>query len=680
MIHSRRALAAAISLIMAQFACANDNQLLEEIVVTGARMDEPLTVVTDPKAPRQPLPANDGADYLKTIPGFSVIRKGGTDGDPVFRGMAGSRLSLVMDGESMLGGCSNRMDPPTAYIFPETYDSIKIVKGPQSVQYGPGNSAGVVLFEREHYRLAEAGWKFNGSALAGSFGRTDEVIDVTGGTPDFYLRGTGTYARQGDYTDGAGVRVHSRYERWNTQFAGGWTPSENTTLEVSGGRSDGEAAYADRNVDGAQFARSNAGLKLIMTDLGPVWNKLEAQAYYNYVDHVMDNFSLRTPTGNRMAMNPDRETIGGRIVATLLPLTGVKLVVGLDAQDNEHTNRQTMNQDAVPYQSLVRLSDASFLQVGIFGEATWTLDDHQRVVGGLRADRWHARDNRENVALTMMLSVPNPTAGETRNEILTSGFIRYERDLSLLPATAYAGVGHSERFPDYWELISKETPDSVSAFDARPEKTTQLDVGLVYKAHRFHGSLSAFYNEIDDFLLIQTGVMKPAGMGGMRSATVTRNIQARSWGMEADASYALTHTWSLDLTLSSVRGDNKTDHTTLPQLPPLEMRLGLRYDNETWSFGTLWRLVAAQTRFDLNKGNIAGQDIGPTPGFGILSFNGGWRPTKKALITAGVDNVLDKTYAEFVSKGGVSLPGFDQTTRVNEPGRTFWLKGQLSFD
>jgi len=82
---SRRALAAALSLIMAQFACANDNQLREEIVVAGARMNEPLTVVTDPKAPRQPLPAHDGADYLKTIPGFSVIRKGGTDGDPVFR-------------------------------------------------------------------------------------------------------------------------------------------------------------------------------------------------------------------------------------------------------------------------------------------------------------------------------------------------------------------------------------------------------------------------------------------------------------------------------------------------------------------------------------------------------------------------------------------------------------------
>ena len=32
------------------------NSVLEELVVTGVRMDQPLTLSTDPKAPRQPLP------------------------------------------------------------------------------------------------------------------------------------------------------------------------------------------------------------------------------------------------------------------------------------------------------------------------------------------------------------------------------------------------------------------------------------------------------------------------------------------------------------------------------------------------------------------------------------------------------------------------------------------------
>ncbi|MEX2353952.1 MAG: TonB-dependent copper receptor [Gammaproteobacteria bacterium] len=653
--------------------------LLEEIVVTGVKMREALTVETDPKAPRQPLPAHDGADYLKTIPGFSIIRKGGTDGDPVLRGMAGSRLSLLIDGESILGGCSNRMDPPTAYVFPETFDSIKVIKGPQSVQYGPGNSAGVVLFERDRDRMEQAGWKVNGSALAGSFGRADGVVDVTAGTPEFYVRGAGTYARQGNYNDGDGTEIHSRYERWSAQFSGGWTPDDNTTVELSGALSDGEAAYADREVDGAKFGRTNIGLKFIKENLGTVWRKLETQVYYNYVDHVMDTYSLRE-SGTARAMNPDRKTVGGRLTATFDISPDIELVAGFDGQNNEHTNRMTMNQNMVSYLDLPREGDASFRQLGLFSELTYAFEPRQRLIGGLRLDNWRAHDERENIMLTMMMGVPNPTADEVRKNTLTSGFARYERDMSSIPATFYAGIGHNQRFPDYWEMIGKETLDSVNAFDIDSEKTTQLDVGLIYNSDHFNGGVSLFYNEIDDFLLIQRGILKPAGMMGTRDATITRNIEAQTWGLEVDATYALTTNWVANATLASVRGSNKTDDTPLAQIPPLEVRLGLNYNSETWSVGTLWRLVDSQGRVDINKGNIVGQDIGPTDGFNVVSINAGWRPTSEWLVSAGVDNVFDTTYAEHISRSGATIPGFDQVTRINEPGRTYWLKAQLAFN
>ncbi|MBV6342634.1 TonB-dependent receptor plug domain-containing protein, partial [Candidatus Magnetobacterium casensis] len=106
---------------------------LEEVVVTAPVSVEPLIVTTNPKAPHQPVPAHDGAEYLKGISGFSIIRKGGTDGDPVFRGMSGSRLNILLDGQQIFGGCGGRMDPPTAYVFPESYDIITVIKGPQSV-------------------------------------------------------------------------------------------------------------------------------------------------------------------------------------------------------------------------------------------------------------------------------------------------------------------------------------------------------------------------------------------------------------------------------------------------------------------------------------------------------------------------------------------------------------------
>lgn len=662
---------------------SDEPEVIEVTVITGVVMQTPLTLETDPKAPRQPLPAQDGADYLKTIPGFSVIRKGGTSGDPVFRGMAGSRLSLLQDGDLVLGGCGSRMDPPTAYIFPETYDSIRLIKGPQTVLYGPGNSAGVVLFEREHQRMSETDWQFHGSILGGGFGRDDELLDIQGGTPDFYLRGVASHSQQDDYEDGDGNKVHSQYARWNNTLALGWTPSDKLTLELSGSRSDAEAAYADRGMDGSQFDRDNVSFKLIADNPGPAWTNLEIQLYHNNVDHVMDNFSLREPMGMMpmpMASNPERQTRGGRVLAVFAPTASDDVKVGLDTQRNEHSERQTMNQQMMPWQDMPRMEDAHFQQVGLFGEWARNLNTAQRVIAGLRMDDWHAQDLRETISLGMMSdmeAMPNPTAGDERNDELVSGFLRYEHVVEA--TTYYAGIGRNERFPDYWELISKESLDSLSAFNASSETTTQLDLGAIYNTGNLQGSVSLFYGDIDNFLLIQSGVEKPMGMMEMRSATITRNVEARTWGMEADLGYAFTDNWRTEVSLASVRGSNESDGTSLAQLSPLELRVGLHYKHTVWSGGVLWRAVAAQDRVDPGKGNIVGQDIGPSDSFNVLSVNFGWRPSEQVLLTGGVDNILDQTYAEHISRAGAMVAGFEQTTRVNEPGLTAWIKLQVSF-
>lgn len=682
--YRNKPLALAMMLPMSFAAHAGEEALLvEDVVVTGVRITEPLTVVTDPKAPRQPLPAHDGADYLKSIPGFSLIRKGGSDGDPVFRGMSGSRLNILLDGEQILGGCGNRMDPPTAYVFPETYDRITVLKGPQTVLYGPGNSAGTVLFERDGPHFDAPGWQGHASLMLGSFGRNDQMLQITGGTPDFYVEGSGSRSHANDYEDGDGVEVHSRYTRWNEGMRFGLTPDEHTRLELSAGRSDGEAAYADRSVDGAKFERDNLGLKFVKEEVSPWLQKIEVQAYYNYIDHVMDNTSLRdfVPTmmsPEPVAMNPDRTTRGGKFAFQFNLAASTRLDLGVDMQQNSHTNRMSMRQSSIPYQTLTRTDDARFRNIGAFGELAHDLGDRDRLIGGMRFDRWRAEDERGSIALTMMTRVANPTAGKTRATTLGSGFFRYEHDLAETPTTFYAGFGRSARFPDYWELFNKESERSVSAFGTDPETTTQLDIGAVLDADRYSFSASGFANRVDDYILIQSNVARGSGMTA-RTVSITRNIDAITWGGELSAAYRLTTEWKIDGSLAYVWGRNQTEDRPLAQMSPLEGRLGLNYDDRTWSFGALLRLVAPQHRVAQDQGNIVGQDIGKSSGFAVFSLNGGWRPKPGMLIAAGVDNLFDKTYAEHLSRGGAMLAGFTQTTRVNEPGRVVWLKGSLDF-
>lgn len=627
---------------------------LGDVVVTAPTMSDPFTVEMDPRAPRQPVPAGDGADFLKSVPGFSVIRKGGTSGDPLLRGLGGSRLNILDDGAAVLGGCPQRMDPPTSYIYPESYDKVTVVKGPQTVLYGGGNLAGTVLFERRTERFEEAGTRFIGSVLAGSYGRNDQLVDVTAGAPEGFVRAIGTRSASDNYEDGGGTEVHSEYERWSGTAIAGWTPSARTRLELTYGRSDGEAAYGDRPMDATAFDRESYSAKYEQSDISPLVGKFSAEVYHSYIDHLMDNFTLREPglmPGMMMPMkvvsNPDRETDGARLSTELNLGDATFATIGADYQSDDHSGRKVgvplSAADPQP-DSAPRVSDMSFDRVGVFAEVEHQLDLDNSLSVGLRADR---------VTATAESDVGGVAAGTEDEDTNRAGFVRLEHLVSA-GRTLYVGLGHAERSPDYWERKA--------VFELEAEKSNQLDLGMSYRAEGFAANVAAFYNNIDDFILISS-----VGEG-------TRNVDATTYGLEADAVYALGSNWKTTGTLAYVWGENRTDERALPQMPPLEGTLAIDYDNRTWSAGLLLRAVAEQDRVDIGSGNIAGTDIDETPGFAVLSANGGYRMSDGVKLTAGVDNLFDRTYTEHVNRAGADIAGFEQTDRVNEPGRSYWAK------
>ncbi len=644
---------------------------LSPTVITAIAPSSPLTVVTNPKDPRQPVPASDGGDYLKTIPGFSVIRAGGTNGDPVLRGMFGSRLNILTNGGMMLGACPGRMDAPTSYISPETYDRLTVIKGPQSVIWGPGGSAGTILFEREPEKFGELGSRVNGSVLAGSNGRFDKVLDAAAGNQLGYVRFIGNQSHSDDFEDGNGDTVPSRWDKWNGDVSLGWTPDADTLLELTAGKGDGEARSAGRGMDGSQFKRESLGLRFERSNLGEVLDKVEAQVYYNYADHVMDNYTLRTPSGTGMmgmpmVSNVDRRTMGARIKATWR-WTDVQLISGIDAQTNEHRQRGGMGVNA--HKGKPWTKDADFHNYGAFGELTWYATGEDRLVTGARLDRASARDFRKGSA----------TEGDTRADTLPSGFVRYEHDLAAIPATTYIGLGHAQRFPDYWELFSpKRAPaGSVNAFDGiKPEKTTQLDFGIQYRDERLEAWASGYVGQVRDYILFD---YQRNMMGSLTSQA--QNIDARIMGGELGAAYKLTENWKADATLAYAWGKNSGDGKALPQMPPLESRLGLTYSRDTWSIGALWRLVAEQNRIAKNQGNVVGKDYDTSSGFGVFSLNGAYKVNNNLKLSAGVDNLFDKAYAEHLNLAGNAGFGYpaSATDPVNEPGRTFWTKVDFSF-
>lgn len=651
----------------------SETTYFEEVIVTGARDQAPSTVVLDPKAPQQPLPAHDGASLLRTIPGFSQVRKGGIDADPVFRGQAGSRLGIVVDGTTVAGGCGNRMDPPTAYIAPTAFDRVEVVKGPQSVRHGGGHSAAIVVFERASPLLDDSTGRGHVALVGGSAGRNDQAFDVTFGSNRATVRAIATRSANDDYRDGDGTTIHSEGERWSADLDLLWRPSNHGEIVLSAGRSDGEAAYADRAMDGIVFDRRAFALRGLWTFAGPRGPvETEARVFSSEVDHVMDNFTLRTPTGPPMASNPTRENLGARALARLAPAASVELEIGASWDRDQHTTRATMNEAMMPLAGVSPTEDAEYSSLGSYAEATFKPRRGGSVVMGLRADQWEAEDLRQRLGMGMMAR-PNPTANATRDDLLWSSFVRWSSAPTNTTQLS-VGLGTTTRFPDYWELFAtdRQSENFISAFFLDPESTTQLDLGLRSEGRSWQASTSLFVADHRDLIVLDNRTATKPGI------TVSRNVDARTWGGEASV-VRRWQQWRADATVAVVRGDNRTDGVPLAQIPADELRLGLGWDDGTWAAGGLVRLVADQDRIDIGAGSIAGLDLGPSDDYAVVSLNGAWRPRQGWLVAAGIDNVLDESYVEHLSRSAAAIPGFDPIARVAEPGRTLWLRLTLEW-
>lgn len=547
------------------------------------------------------------------------------------------------------------MDPPTAYIFPQSYDRVELIKGPQSVRYG-ATSSGIVRFERDRRVFDEPVTTGYASFTAGSFGRSDIMTDMTAGDASGYARVIGTLSNQDDYRDGNNRRVHSSYHRWSGTGMLGWTPDQATQIELSYDRSDGQAAYDDRGMDGTRFDRTGYSLSVSRQQMASWLDDVSLHLYSNYIDHVMDNFVLREPPSMPMIGFPDRRTDGGSIVLTISPAADLSMVAGADLAEDTHANNSARGMDAFGWRDLSRVDNARFVDAGVFTELTYRFSPLTRLVSGIRVD---------STEVTAKRDFGGAARGETEKDTLTSGFLRMETSLENQPVALFAGVGRTERAGDFWERRRM--------FDISPETLTQADVGLTLRTDVVRASLSAFYGKFDDFIL----VVSPALVTSGDEVAEVRNIDTTTMGTEADLQVSLTITLSSTVTLAWVRSDNDTDNVPLAQTPPMEATLSLDYDKHDHVAGLQIKGVRGQHRVHAGYGTIYSLDTNKTPGFVTASLYAGKTLFSDSRITLGIDNLFDRSYTNHIQRGSAELGASSQ--QILEPGRVLWANFTTKF-
>ncbi|MEW8029515.1 MAG: TonB-dependent copper receptor [Candidatus Thiodiazotropha sp.] len=693
-----RALSLAVSSILATPCLFAEEQVeqLDEIYVEGEAETAPAVTRMPANDTSQGLPA-DGGDFLRDINGVSGIRMGGHGIDPIIRGQSQNRLNILLDGAYIHGGCPNRMDPPTAYSSLESYDSVTVIKGSQTVIYGGGGSGGTVLFERKPPRF-EAGKSYLGQVDAGykSNSKTKEFsADIAAGSETGYIRGVVGYKDADNYEDGDGNEVRSAYENQSGNLILGYTPDQGKRLElnVEATRED-DTLFAGAGMDSPKSDADNVRFKYEQSDgLGP-FAGVKAEIYSSQVDHLMDNFSLRELTAPMLMSVPGTsDTTGGRLFGDIM-VGGNNLTIGIDYQNNERDadrfSGMPMMAEPTTLQSIM-WPGAELEQTGLFAELAMPVGNENMLKLGLRYDRVDASISRGDEKPDLG---PSPTpnnlyadyyaeTSDEQTENNVGGFIYYEHMLG--DGSLFAGFSRSVRTADATErYLASFSRNMMTGMDSswvgnpelEAEKHHQLEVGYKWENAGLDTDVTLYYNDVSDYILRdkargQDGILVANG-----TANIYRNVDAEFYGIEWQAGYRLSNTLKTNASLAYVRAENTTDDRAIAQIAPLEATVSLDYTSGDWELGGSLRTNAKQTRADLENGS--GQDVQETPGWGVIDLHGKYSLTKNGSLRFGVDNLLDKSYAYHVNRANVD-PFNPEAIQVNEPGREVWLRGSVKF-
>jgi iron complex outermembrane receptor protein len=658
---------------------ALDTLIIEDTLNINPNVSQPE------KLTRTEATSADGGDFLSQINGISISRFGGRGLEPIIRGQSQTRLNVLLDGAYIHGGCPNRMDPPSSWAALETYEEVNVLKGVQTLTKGGGGSGGTVSFERDTKALAEdKGIHGRVSAMVSdNHIKSDILADVVAASDKGYVRGIFQHKEADNYEDGDGKDVRSSFTHKQAGIIAGYTPTEDRLIEFSHEQNDfTDALYPGSAMDSPEETATITRLRYKDKPANDAIDEINAEVYVSDVDHVMDNYSLRPSPSIKMRTPTSSKTTGGKI--TLRTSTDkTQWEYGVDLQKNQR-DAQLDNMTTGTAQTVsIMWPDVEIKQLGVFAEATHKLDQKRKIKAGLRIDQIQTSHNKANEKSDLMggrtanqsYAYYYGNTADNAEESNVSGLLRYEQSLSD-GLTLHTGISRTVRTADATERgINKWVADPASRWvgnpTIKPEKHHQIDAGLSKKTNKYTASATVFYDQVDDYILrdsanTQTGVLQND------QADIYRNINAELYGIEADAKTKLSENLDLSAALAYVHASNTTDDRPIAQTPPLNGKIQLDYEKNRWSAGSRIRFASAQNRID----ETSKQEVGKTPGYAVLDVYGNYRLNKTLNLRYGVDNVLDKTYAEHSSRSNLLD---NEAIKVNEPGRTAWLKLTAEF-
>ncbi|MES2000082.1 MAG: TonB-dependent receptor [Pseudomonadota bacterium] len=639
----------ALGLMLPGMVLAEEYRLPDAVVKSNA-IDATLArtpVALDPSAGDQ---INDAVSWLNQVAGASVVRNGTQTGIVQLHGLFNERVKVRVDGMEITPACPNHMDPPLHYAPIDSLGSLQVIAGITPVSQGGDSIAGTVIADAAAPQFNSApGYTPLFKLRAGYVSNNDASnLGLTLGTAsqDTSLSYRGERLDANDYSSPNGTVRDT-----------GYTTTRHDVVLAR------KLASGIVQLDAGQHATRNAGtpalpMDMIKDDADKValsykgehaFGSLLVRAYWHDIDHLMDNYSLRPNVGMKM-FTPATSQDTGFSLDTRMD----RAKFGLEYRMNDF-NAYSQNLATAARKDMFR--DSARDRLGVYGEwhdriaPLWTLQ------AGLRGDM--VRMNTGTILTGYSASSSTAQRVQPNFNGIDRSRTDYNIDATLLtryqpnPASVYEfGLAQKTRSPSTLEryLWSSQQSSAGQAdgynylgnVDLKPEVSRQITAAAQWKTGAWTIKPGIYYNRVNDYIQgTSTGVIIDG-----KPVLQYQNINAELYGFDGNIMYQLNQNVGLGGILSYVRGKNTDNGDNLYRIAPLTARLYADYQTGTWNHRAELNLAARQ-----NIVSAYNQEL-PTSGYGVVNLRTRWQASKALRLTAGVENLFDKTYYDHL--GGIN--------------------------
>lgn len=673
--------------------------------------------------------STDAGSILGDTPrvlGTGVQRRTPIITDPRVRG---SRVGQLAASGSYWVPARIDLDTILSKIDSRIVDEVTVIKGPYSVRDGPGlDFVDVELLHSPRFEQLQGhgstsfDFQANGQQW---YGRQA----LWAGHQNWGARFSYGHRTGNDYLTGGGEEMFSGYKSRDMDLAFGLDPSPDTHVEFNGLRLDQtDVEYPGHIFDMNYLVADGYELSYVVENR-QAFDRLVLDVWYNNTRF----FGNAQQPGKRQQF-PFLDFLRYEGFTDVMSMSsGYRMAVTWGQEDEGQFTagadlrylKQELNEIGSGRVGFVAFADANcplprsqFSNPGVFLEEAVPVTDRLRVTVGARGDFAGAEVIDDPQKLEHLGLQPAHLQYSLADVLGTNDFDRnfgtwavfLTGDFEVAPHWhALFGAGHGERPPSLTELFVAQSfmfliqnGENAVTGDPRlrPERASQLDLGLRCDYERWRGGIQGFHAWVQDYITFENlGVYEIGGHVEQVNLKYVNTDLATLAGAESYLEYDAASWITPFATLRYVEGRDQTrngNFATIPVQPgdpdatpsyrdygsvrgatsgvagaseeplpgilPLESRLGLRFHEPAprarWAVELSARVVAAQDRVATSLLEA------PSTGFTVWDVRGYWRATQRMLLVAGVENFTDKNYREhldFRSPGGVSVfqPGIN---------------------